>query len=460
MKSKAFVRVVAVALAIILACSVLFSAISVLTARAVTQDEIDELKSQQSSLEAQKTEIESKINSLEYEQMTRLAKKQVLDEQMILTQNEIENITAQIAEYGKLIAEKKVEVSEAQKKEDAQWEMYKQRIRAMEENGIITYLAVIFEATSFADLLGRLDFANRIMKNDEKIYQDLDAARLATIQAKEELEEANEQQAAEKLALEEKQEELETQIAEAGEMISQIQSDISANKSDYDEIDSAEAALEQKIQDKIAQYEQEQEEARKAAEAAAAALAAQEAAEAAAAAAQEQENNSYDDGEDNSGGSDDYSSDDSSGGSSSGYVESTGYFIWPTYDSNYVTSYFGGRIHPIYGYYKNHNGIDIGASYGTDILAADSGTVIEASYDSGYGYYVMISHGNGTATLYAHMSSILVSEGETVYQGETIGLVGMTGSATGPHIHFEVWIDGYRTDPLNYFSNYTVSPTA
>lgn len=465
MKSKAFVRTIAIVLAVILACSVLFSAISVLTASAVTQGEIDELKQQQSSLEAQQNEIASRINSLEYEQMTTLSKKQVLDEQMTLTQNEINNITDQIALYDTYIEQKKVEVAEAQAKEDEQWELYKQRIRVMEENGIISYLAVIFEATSFADLLGRLDFTNRVMQNDEKIYQDLDAARKATIQAKEDLEAVQEEQRQEKLALEDKKAELNTQIEEASAMLLAIEQDIEANKADYDELNNAKNALEQSLQEKVTQYEKEQEEARRAAEAAAAAAEAEERARREAESQQKQEeetaNQTEQTPEDTTGtdtGSD--SGDDEEDYGNSDYVESTGYFIWPSYDSRYVTSYFGGRVHPITGVYKNHNGVDIGASYGSAIIAADSGTVIEASYNSGYGYYVMISHGNGYSTLYAHMSSIYVSVGETVYQGESIGAVGMTGYATGPHIHFEVWVDGYRINPLDFFSDYEVSPDA
>ena len=187
MKSKTFVRVVAIVLAIILAGSVLFSAIGYLTADAVSQAEIDELKQQQSELSDKKNEIQSQINSLEYERMTALAKKEVLDEQMELTQDEIENIKQQIATYDELIEQKKAEVVEAQKKENEQLELYKKRVRAMEENGIITYLAVIFEADSFSDLLGRIDFVGSTMKETEQIYWDLDAARLATIQAQQEL---------------------------------------------------------------------------------------------------------------------------------------------------------------------------------------------------------------------------------------------------------------------------------
>jgi murein DD-endopeptidase MepM/ murein hydrolase activator NlpD len=118
------------------------------------------------------------------------------------------------------------------------------------------------------------------------------------------------------------------------------------------------------------------------------------------------------------------------------------------------------RVHPILGYYKSHNGIDIGASYGTDILAADSGVVVTSEYSSSYGNYVMIAHGYGRYTLYAHMSQRLVSVGDEVSQGETIGYIGSTGWSTGPDLHFEIYENGKRVDPLNYYDNYELSPSA
>ena len=421
MKSKTFVRVVAIVLAIILAGSVLFSAIGYLTADAVSQAEIDELKQQQSELSDKKNEIQSQINSLEYEQMTALAKKEVLDEQMELTQDEIENITQQIATYDELIEQKKAEVVEAQKKENEQLELYKKRVRAMEENGIITYLAVIFEANSFSDLLGRIDFVGSTMKETEQIYWDLDAARLATIQAQQELEDAQAAQKEEKTSLEAKVAELDVQIEQAGELLAQLEENIDTQKAYYDEVDAAEAELDKQIKDKIAEYEEEQRRL-------------------------EEERQNQNTG----------------GGSTGGSAVATGSIIWPSYSSNYVTSYFGNRFHPILNYWRNHNGIDIGAYAGTDVIAADGGTVITAEYSSSYGNYVMIDHGNGMVTLYAHMSKLCVSQGDSVNQEQTIGLCGSTGLSKGAHIHFEVWLDGSRVDPLSYFdsSSYTVSPTA
>jgi murein DD-endopeptidase MepM/ murein hydrolase activator NlpD len=140
-------------------------------------------------------------------------------------------------------------------------------------------------------------------------------------------------------------------------------------------------------------------------------------------------------------------------------VTSTGSFIWPTNSSRTVTSSFGMRTDPVTGkIYRMHNGIDIGASWGTPILAADSGIVTVASYDqNGYGNYVVVSHSNGTKTLYAHMSAKYVSVGDVVKQGGTIGAVGSTGNSTAPHLHFEIFVGTSRVNPLNYFTNYTTA---
>ena len=125
-----------------------------------------------------------------------------------------------------------------------------------------------------------------------------------------------------------------------------------------------------------------------------------------------------------------------------------GNLVWPSY-CTYITSRQGPRIHPVTGEFKNHGGTDIGASYGTAIWAADSGTVVRSSdgWNGGWGNYVMINHGNGMQTLYAHMSSRAVSVGQTVSRGQVIGYVGSTGMSTGAHLHFEMYVNGSKVDP-------------
>ena len=138
---------------------------------------------------------------------------------------------------------------------------------------------------------------------------------------------------------------------------------------------------------------------------------------------------------------------ESSGGGSSS-SGGTGRFMWPCRGE--ITSYFGWRTHPIFGTTKYHSGVDIAVDYGTPIMAADSGTVIYSGWLGGYGYAVMIDHGSGLVTLYAHNQSLNVYEGQYVTKGTCIAYAGSTGYSTGPHCHFEVRLHGEVTEPLNY----------
>lgn len=129
-----------------------------------------------------------------------------------------------------------------------------------------------------------------------------------------------------------------------------------------------------------------------------------------------------------------------------------GVMCWPSQASTRISSPFGNRLHPILKVYKMHTGIDISAGSGTNILAANAGTVISAGWNNSYGYMVMIDHGGGIVTLYAHSSKLLVSKGDVVARGQAIAKVGSTGMSTGPHLHFEVRINGAYKNPLDYVS--------
>lgn len=396
MNKKWVVRAVAILMALIMALSVLYVVVGSLTAgAAVSQSQIDKLKKQQKEIEKKKQEMLSQINSLEYEQSTALAKKVVLDNQIQLTQEDIANINDQIETYTQLIEVKKEEVIQAQQTEDDQWALYKVRIRAMEESGTISYISVIFESNSFSDLLARLDIVSEIMKYDEKLYEQLKAAKVATKDAQASLEVSKADQEIEKANLEVKNAELETQRAAADELLKEIEKDIAAAKELYQKELDASKEIQNDINKKIEELKKQQSQ-----------------------------------------------------------VVGTGKLIWPAPSSNKVTSPYGQRFHPIYHEYRMHSGIDIAAGYGAKIIASDDGTVIISQYSSSYGNYIVISHGNGYTTLYAHLSSRLKKVGDKVKQGELIGKCGSTGASTGPHLHYEVSLNGSRVNPLNYFTSY------
>ena len=399
MRNKRFARVVAIVLAVLMAFSIIFVAIDALTARAhVTQAEIDRLREEKREYERRKQEIQSRINTIEFQRMTEVAQKSVLDDRITITGMEIANINATIAFYVTLIEEKELEVEAAIEREERQLRKYMNRVRDMEENGVISYLEIIFDSTSFSDLLARLDFVGDIMQADEKIYIDLTHASYATQAAKDDLELTKAEMEHEKTLLEGLYTELEEQLEQANELIKQLEATIES----WNELYDAESAGAERVQQEI---NEKQEELRR-----------QEAAAAAAAAAR---------------------------------VRGTGQLMWPVPSANTVSSQFGIRLHPTHRVYTQHWGIDIPANHGASIIASDSGMVIISEYDSGYGHYIVVSHGSMT-TLYAHMSSRAVGVGASVTKGQVIGYIGSTGVSTGPHLHFEVSLNGQRVDPQRY----------
>ncbi len=393
--SKKWVRVICIVLAVLMAASVITIALSTL-AGAATSDKLKSLQQERSSLKQKKQDINSKINSLEYEELAALAKKEVLDERVMLTQDEIDNINEQIGVYEELIQEKQEEVEVLKNEQRVQWEKYKTRIRAMEENGSISYYDIIFGASSFADMLFRIDAVNAIMEYDEQVYQQLLDAESATRQAQQELRDTKLELEDKTIELEEAIQELNVLIEEANEYIAQLESDQEAYKQTLTELEASEKAIDKQIKEEEARLKK-LEEAKK--------------------------------------------------------VKGTGSFRWPLDVSGRITSPFGFRQNPVTKKYHNHGGIDIGqVGYGANIRASDTGIVTTSGYDSSYGNYVVINHGNGYVTLYAHMSKRLVSKGATVKKGDIIGLTGSTGNSNGPHLHFEIRKNGVRIDPTQFFT--------
>ncbi len=417
MRNKKVVSGICVFLAMLMALTLILSVLGSIGAFAASQSQIDALEEQKSQLRSQREEMQGGINDLKAQQASVLEQKAALDEQNELARQEIELIDEQIALYTELIEQKAKEVEEAKKAEDAQYTEYCRHVRAMEENGKYTYLALIFSSKSLSELLSNIDMIGEIMDADKRLYDQYTAARENTERVKAEYEETL-------AGLEDKQEELkqqkaelEKQIQEAYELIDALQEDIDAAVKEYEANEAAEAAVQSQIDNITAELKRQEEEARRQAA---------------------QQNQSY-----------------TGIGSNA-----TGSYIWPCPSSTYITSGFGMRIHPIFQTERYHSGVDIAGTAGSNVLAADSGTVQTATYSSSYGNYVVIYHSNGTTTLYGHMSSLLVSQGDTVSQGDVIGYVGSTGWSTGPHLHFEISVNGSRVDPLNYFSNYTMAPDA
>ena len=429
---RVIVAVIAGVLALLMIGGVVISAFA--ESSKTIKERIEALKRQEAAIAAQQQEVREQKAENESDIQDLVGQKNQLDKQIKLTQDSIENKNEQIQEYTLLIAEKQNELNDALDQRDALNERYKARIRSMEEKGKLTYWSILFKASSFADLLDRVDMINEIARSDARmidqiqdVAQQIETARQDLAAEKVEMEETKEGLAAE-------QEALEAQRAEADQLMAELMKDHAAFEAQEEKYDDQKEALLAQIAKEEIKYKEAvsaEEKARREAEAAERARKA--AAEAAAAARQREA----------SGGG------GSSGGSSSGSSVSRYGFQWPC-TARAITCPFGPRIHPITHVYSNHSGMDIGASYGSPIYACASGTVTKATFGTAYGYHVVINHGNGFSTLYGHMIRYTVSVGQYVTRGEIIGYVGSTGWSTAPHLHLTMYYNGNLVNPLNY----------
>ena len=375
-------------------------AAEMLPAAALTWADIDDLKSDAEALAGQKKELQSKLDSLANDKSRALERKRLLDQQIANTGAQIQNEEAQIGDYEVLIAQTEAELLDAQQRERVQYELFCRRVREMEERGTVSYWAVLFKAASFTDLLSRLDIINEIMDSDQRVISGLQALQAEIEEKKTELEAGKTASQAARAELVEKKAELSTQRTVADKLVQEIQGNETAYAATLDEIDQEE----EYIQKRIVQLSRE--------------LAIQEA-------AQGKPSNA-----------------------------AAGGYIWPV-GSRRITSPMGSRYTGIPGASTNHKGVDIGGvGYTSEIHAAKAGTVIVSQYSSSYGNYVVVSHGSGNTTLYAHMSSRKVAEGDDVDQGDVLGITGSTGISNGPHLHFEITENGERVDPLIYLTGY------
>ena len=368
---------------------------------AVTQSEIDALKKEQQESQAKQAALKDQLSDIKEEQAAAQQKRQILTQQLDAINAEIANIDAQISYYDGEIAQKEVERKEAEAREAEQYDLFCQRVRMMEEQGTVSYWSILFNADSFSDLLDRID-VDAVMAYDNQIMDQLIATRQELERVQGELESARAEEQGARDQQEAKKAEQQAKVAEAQKLLDQINADAAEVNRQLEAEDAAAASIQAEITRKQKQLEEER----------------------------KQQNVTLPP-------------------TGSGYQ-------WPLPSSCLtLTSAFGYRIHPISGQAHSHTGIDVSAAGGTPIYATKGGQVIMSEYGSGanwsYGNFVVIDHGDGTTSLYAHMSSRAVSEGQLVNQGQTIGYVGNTGNSKGNHLHLEVRVGGRRVDPEGCF---------
>lgn len=377
-----------------------------LTARADTVTDL-ELKLEEAK-KAQE-EAEANIAAVQGEITDAKSQRESLDKDISALETELYQISLEIETNEANIATLGEELASAEEEADNYNTVFQNRVRIMYERGSLSTLTILFSAKDFTDLLKRAELISQIAAYDASVLERMENTKEEIRTKKTALEDANtivalnrDIQAAKKAELDASRSALETTI-------SALQADEEAYLATLDEADAAEAALREEIRK----------------------LTTPATPTAPPPATQE--------------------SPEPEVSAPTPSVDSGGQFCWPTPSTTYITSPYGTRYHPVQKRNKTHTGIDIGAGHGADILAAEGGTVLRAGWNSGYGNYIVIDHGSGIQTLYGHCSALLVETGQAVSRGQKIALVGSTGVSTGPHLHFEVLINGSYTDPMSYF---------
>jgi len=419
---KRMVSILAGIMAAIMLLSLILSLIPTRVSAASSSEikkQISELKNQKKELESQMKDVQKQTEENEDEIAGMVNQKDAIDQEIFLLYEQIENINQQLSAYSLLIADKQDELDEAQSHLNALSEKNKARIRAMEEDGEISYWSVLFKASDFSDFLDRLSMIEEIAASDRRRLEEMDkaAAEVAAAQEgleaeKDELELVKDELNAAQTVLDEKRAEADAllvELVQKGFELEDLYAEMEAQEDEFlKEIAQKEKEYNQAKQREWAQYMSTY------------------VTQAPAAGA--------------TGGS--------SGGSSGGTVSSSG---WLRPLASYtITSPFGNRDAPTAGASTNHQGIDLGAPEGTPIYASRTGVVTTATFGKSAGYYVSINHGDGFSSIYMHMTRYVVRSGQAVSAGQVIGYVGSTGVSTGPHLHFGISYNGKYVNPANY----------
>lgn len=396
-------RVLALSLALLLllACLPTVALASAKTDK--IQGELGELKDENAEIQAEIDAIRQQYTATSNQIQDLVNQKNAVDQEIALLHSQILNMNQQVIAYGQLIADAQDDLDGASARLDELNEKHKERIRAMEEGGTVSYWEVLFQSSSFTDFLDRMSMIEEIAAADqrrlEEIQQVADSISSTQSQMQQELQDLAETQ--------KQLTESESLLAEKRTESDDLLRSLAAQQEQFELLLDESEAKQDALMREIAQKEKE--------------LAGAQYEEKLAKLALQGQN-----------------------------PPSSATWITPV--SGYtISSAFGMRVHPVYKYQLMHNGIDMACAQGTPIYATRAGKVTTASYQAGgAGYYVSINHGDGFSSIYMHMTNFVVSSGQSVSAGQLIGYVGSTGVSTGPHLHFGVSYAGTYVNPMAY----------
>ena len=380
---------------------------------------LSEAQREKAALEKELADAQKLINGLKDSKDDIKEKVRRLDGQLTTISGRIIGLEQELSQMGAQIEDTKQELADVQADADRQYERMKQRIKYMYENGSsMTMFEALLTSGSIADFINQAEYINQITQYDRAMLTKYQETKQQVEDSRQLLESGYDQLADLKAQVQAEQDAVQKLLAAKESELSDVEGDLSSAQADADAV-AAEIQAQKDIIAQIQAQEAKREAARKAAEEAA-------------------------------------KNQTSAGEVTPPVPEEPSYnggaFMWPCPSSTRVTSDYGTRLSPTAGASSNHKGLDIGAAFGSAIVAAADGTVAYAGYNSGMGNYVMLSHGDGLYTVYGHCSALLVSTGDTVGAGQTIAQVGSTGISTGNHLHFGVSKDGAYVSPWNYLS--------
>lgn len=418
MKRKYLISALAVSLSVLMLLCPLMQALP-LPVRAASSSE---LKNQLDALEDEKAQIDAQIEDLRKqlsgnasELQALVDEKSVIDQEIVLLYQQEDNINDQIATYSLMIADKQAELDKTQKRLDDLIKKNKERIRTMEEEGSLSYWSVLFNASSFADFLDRLNMIQEIAAADRRRIQEIADATQQVKEVKAELELQKAELVSTKEELHTTQKTLEAKQVQTLELLQQM----------IDKGEEFQAMLEKseemqlELMDQIANKKDEYDDAK------------------------------YKEWLATSVPPTTKPATKPNAGGAANTVDGITWLVPCNYV--YFSSPFGMRWHPVHGGYRMHNGVDLAAYMNTPIVATRSGVVTYTAYEyNGAGNYVVISHGDGYRSIYMHMTRYIVSPGQYVSAGEVIGYVGTSGASDGPHLHFGISYNGTYVNPANY----------
>ena len=350
-------------------------------------------------LEAESDRLATRVHNADASVATAQAKVEFLDTRLSRLNSQLQRVRADLEAAQKRMALLTAELQDILRRLDSRMDAYTDRAVATYKAGPEAYLDGLLTSESFSDLIDRFEYFAAALTTDSELVEEIGALREATERRRDLVEEKEEEIAHAKVALEEDKAEIASVRAARAEVLARRRAYLQEKEGLLADVQSTKSRAKRVL----AQLQADSAQIRSLLS-----------------------------------------------GGSTGTVQGGGQLLWPTAGS--LTSGYGYRTHPIFGDERLHTGIDIAAPYGAPVIAADGGVVSYAGVMSGYGNVVVIDHGGGLATVYAHLSSYSVGSGQSVSRGSTIAAVGCTGYCTGTHLHFEVRVNGSPVDPMPYLS--------